>query len=64
MGPTASGKTTMLKQLVASKSSTFEGPAFVTAFEISRNKHVVDLLDTSLSEFKHVQNFESTLKRE
>lgn len=63
MGPTASGKTTMLKQLVASKSSTFEGPAFVTAFEISRNKHVVDLLDTSLSEFKHVQNFESTLKR-
>ncbi|RCK60566.1 hypothetical protein Cantr_07981 [Candida viswanathii] len=63
MGPTASGKTTMLKQLVAGKASTFDGPAFVTAFEISKNKHVTDLLDTSLSEFKHVQNFESTLKR-
>ncbi|KAI5954238.1 hypothetical protein KGF54_002013 [Candida jiufengensis] len=72
MGPTNSGKTTMLKQLVnlkLKKLNELESPVFVSSFEISNNKYLSDLLDvTDGTEskkipFSYITNFENKLKR-
>ncbi|EGW34037.1 uncharacterized protein SPAPADRAFT_49118 [Spathaspora passalidarum NRRL Y-27907] len=76
IGPTGSGKTTMIKQLAAGKIKSFApvGPppvgslvppqAFVTAFEITNNKYILDLFDDNLHRRIPLFNYESQLKRE
>ncbi|RLV91020.1 hypothetical protein JA1_004151 [Spathaspora sp. JA1] len=66
IGPTGSGKTTMLKQLVAGKVKSFTPGSvpFVTAFEITNNKFILDLLDDNLRKRIPLVNYESHLKRE
>ncbi|KAI5962520.1 uncharacterized protein KGF55_003596 [Candida pseudojiufengensis] len=72
MGPTNSGKTTMLKQLInlkLKKLNELESPVFISSFEISNNKYFTDLLDiTDGNEskkipFSYITNFENKLKR-
>ncbi|CAI5755776.1 unnamed protein product [Candida verbasci] len=48
MGPTSSGKTTLLKYLIHLKIKTFSDSSqtpFISSFEISNNKNIIDLLD-------------------
>ncbi|CUM47564.1 unnamed protein product [Debaryomyces tyrocola] len=49
MGPTGSGKTTTLKQVIYEKIHRLEASAkeaCITAFEVSENKYIIDLLET------------------
>jgi hypothetical protein len=49
MGPTGSGKTTALKQVIYEKTQRLEASAkeaCITAFEVSENKYIIDLLET------------------
>lgn len=54
MGPTGSGKTTALRELLnlKLKSSTIAGagkyPTFLSAFEVANNKYAIDLLERDL----------------
>ncbi|CCG23336.1 hypothetical protein CORT_0D04960 [Candida orthopsilosis Co 90-125] len=67
MGPTGGGKTTMMKQLVNAKLKSFDDePVFVSSFEITNNKFLIDLLDSNTSSkipFSLLNNFENKLKR-
>lgn len=65
MGPTGSGKTTTLHQVVDTQIKSLQGShAYLTAFEVSENKHLIDLLET-VPERKEILslNFESNLHR-
>ena len=49
MGPTGSGKTTTLKKVIYEKIHGLEASAkeaCITAFEVSENKYIIDLLET------------------
>ncbi|KAI5968202.1 hypothetical protein CANMA_002418 [Candida margitis] len=69
MGPTGGGKTTMLKHLISAKLKTFDDnePVFVSSFEITNNKFLIDLLDSNDTSrkvpFSLLNNFENKLKR-
>ncbi|KAI3405013.2 hypothetical protein KGF56_002178 [Candida oxycetoniae] len=69
MGPTGSGKTTMLKQLVAAQLKQHSETGFISCFEMANNKYIVDLLDSSESEStKRIaipvsRSFDTKLKR-
>lgn len=46
VGPTGSGKTTSLKELLQYKLANVKAPVFISAFEVSNNKFAIDLLET------------------
>lgn len=67
MGPTGSGKTTTLKQVIYEKIHQLEQAATeacITAFEVSENKYVIDLLETPIKKKEyHSSCFESQLHK-
>ena len=66
MGPTGGGKTTMMRQLVNAKLKSFDDePVFVSSFEITNNKFLIDLMDPTSGKipFSLINNFENKLKR-
>ncbi|KAG7662961.1 uncharacterized protein J8A68_003511 [[Candida] subhashii] len=64
LGPTDSGKTTMLKELVFKKVKSLQGSTFITSFEVTNNKYILDLLDENSRKRVPLANFESHLKRQ
>lgn len=67
MGPTASGKTTTLKRVLNAKVAQLANSktiSFITAFELTANKHIGDLLGGTVSKVKYLQSFENHLRKE
>lgn len=67
MGPTGSGKTTTLKQVIYEKIYQLEASgaeATITAFEVSENRYITDLLETPAKKKEyHSSFFESQLHK-
>lgn len=67
MGPTGSGKTTTLKQVIYEKIHRLESAATeacITAFEVSENKYIIDLLEMPIKKKEyHSSCLESQLQK-
>lgn len=70
MGPTGAGKTTTLKKVVYNKIKSLQDlklVKFLTAFEVSGNRYIIDLLERKSNNRKEIQNaisIEAKLKKE